>query len=609
MPHTDPKDNKIGKLEKENERLKKQLTKFAKDRYGLFWFDVPEGFEDDVENKLPILKEVPKLAIKSKDEKPTHILIEGDNYHALTCLNYTHKGKVDIIYIDPPYNTGSDGFKYKDKRILDKYPDGTEVPADHPLRHSYWLSFMKKRLNLAKNLLNDKGVIFINIDDNELAQLKLLCDEIFSEKNFIALLVIESGEVFGTKAAHIEKTFVKVKDYILVFAKNKSLINNKQPLFDEARELYDSHYNTIIEKAKNSFVKKSLPKFLKDVRWVEKLFNENKLEINSENINRLMKMNDKFREYIFTDLANKLYADAPFNKKIDNSNYKAQTPFIFEDKILFKTSSGSLRMYIPFSDTLRQSDDFTFQFTRTTIRGDLWKNFHFDMRNVQDEGKTDFKNGKKPVRLIRQLLKWFNKPNSIVFDFFAGSGTAGQAVMELNEEDGGRRQFILNTNNDEIVNGEKHKIMSDVCYPRIENVIKGYNNTRGVGNSIKYYKTAFVGKNNILDADDRDKIELAHNAGEMLAIAENTLEEIEKNDYFQLFENNKQYTAIYFREEFDKFDKFEKRIRELKKPVVVYIFSWEKELDFNGFEDDKNVRVKTIPQPILEIYKQIYNLA
>jgi len=76
---------------------------------------VPEGFEDDVENMLPILKEVPKLAIKSRDEKPTHILIEGDNYHALTCLNYTHKGKIDVIYIDPPYNTGNDGFKYKDK--------------------------------------------------------------------------------------------------------------------------------------------------------------------------------------------------------------------------------------------------------------------------------------------------------------------------------------------------------------------------------------------------------------------------------------------------------------------------------------------------------------
>jgi len=118
------------------------------------------------------LTEVKEKAIKNKDGKPTHILIEGDNYHSLTCLNYTHKNKIDLIYIDPPYNTGSDGFRYKDKRVLDKYPDGSEVPKDHPLRHSYWLSFMSKRLELAKDLLSDSGLIFISIDDNELAQLK-----------------------------------------------------------------------------------------------------------------------------------------------------------------------------------------------------------------------------------------------------------------------------------------------------------------------------------------------------------------------------------------------------------------------------------------------------
>ena len=99
--------------------------------------NVVENFEKDVENKIPILEEVFGKAIKSRDGKPTHILIEGDNYHALTCLNYTHRNKIDIIYIDPPYNTGSDGFRYRDRRILDKYPDGSEVPKDHPFRHSY----------------------------------------------------------------------------------------------------------------------------------------------------------------------------------------------------------------------------------------------------------------------------------------------------------------------------------------------------------------------------------------------------------------------------------------------------------------------------------------
>src|SRR3989344_3894917 len=172
----------ILKLKKEIERLKHSVKK---QRYGLVWMDVPEAFEDDVENKLPILKEITELAIKSEDNQPAHLLIEGDNYHALTCLNYTHKGKIDVIYIDPPYNTGSDGFRYKDKRVIDKFPDGTEVPIEHPFRHSYWLSFMRKRLELAKDLLKDEGVIFISIDDNEAAQLKLLCNEIFKEENIL----------------------------------------------------------------------------------------------------------------------------------------------------------------------------------------------------------------------------------------------------------------------------------------------------------------------------------------------------------------------------------------------------------------------------------------
>src|SRR3989338_514176 len=179
------KENHILKLEKEIEKWKKAVKT---QHYGLVWLDVPEGFEDDVENKLPILEDVPTKGIKSKDTEPTHLLIEGDNYHALTCLNYTHKSKIDVIYIDPPYNTGEDGFRYKDKRILDKYPDGTDVLKDHPFRHSYWLSFMRKRLELSKDLLTKDGVIFISIDDNEFAQLKLLTDSIFGETSLLGIL-------------------------------------------------------------------------------------------------------------------------------------------------------------------------------------------------------------------------------------------------------------------------------------------------------------------------------------------------------------------------------------------------------------------------------------
>jgi len=177
--------NEIDRLQKQLE-IANNLVKKAK--YGLVWMDVPEAFEDDSENQMPVLEEVKEKAIINDDGKPTHILIEGDNYHALTCLNYTHKEKIDLIYIDPPYNTGKDGFTYKDKRIIDKFPDGSPIPKDHPLRHSYWLSFMYKRLDIAKWLLKDTGKIIISIDDNELSNLILLCSEVFGSSNQVAIL-------------------------------------------------------------------------------------------------------------------------------------------------------------------------------------------------------------------------------------------------------------------------------------------------------------------------------------------------------------------------------------------------------------------------------------
>src|SRR3990167_6987271 len=162
------------------EQLVDEVARLRKrKKYGLVWEDKPEDVVEQCKTELPVLKEVKNKAIAKDKNGPVNILIEGDNYHALSVLNYTHKGKVDVIYIDQPYNTGSDGFKYKDKRILKEYPDGTEVPTDHPLRHSYWLSFMKKRLELSKDLLNEDGTIFISIDDNEHAQLRMLCNEIF----------------------------------------------------------------------------------------------------------------------------------------------------------------------------------------------------------------------------------------------------------------------------------------------------------------------------------------------------------------------------------------------------------------------------------------------
>lgn len=157
-------------LLKEIQKLQSELKKLKKSkRYGLVWEDKPEDVVERCRSELPLLKEVISRRISKTDEDLHHILIEGDNFPALSTLAYTHAGKIDVIYIDPPYNTGNQDFMYND-RYIDK---------EDSFRHSVWLSFMEKRLKIAKKLLKEEGVIFISIDDNEQAQLKILCDEIF----------------------------------------------------------------------------------------------------------------------------------------------------------------------------------------------------------------------------------------------------------------------------------------------------------------------------------------------------------------------------------------------------------------------------------------------
>ncbi|CAG8455080.1 21696_t:CDS:2 [Gigaspora margarita] len=376
------RESKILALQKENERLKKA---FKNKRYGLNWLNTLESFESEIENKLPVLQEIPEKEIKSRDKKPTHILIEGDNYHALTCLNYTHKNKIDFIYIDPPYNTGSDGFRYRDKRVLDKYPDGSEVPKDHPFRHN-------------------SGVIFISIDINELAQLKLLCDDVFGESNLVSLVTVKVKDPAGLG----QQSFVfDVAEYILAYAKNAHTfraIHQELPAdYEILTEQYGSYNKAILNFGKQIFLKE--------------IFRPN---IGQEYI--------KNRDKIFADYnpSGKLVADYEIPK------------------------TGLT--YVEYKKTRGRSS------------GNIIKQ-HFlnDIPNasLSSEGGVYFTNGKKPLKLLQKLLGMFQIKDAVVLDFFAGSGTTGEAVMLQNEEDQLNRQFILVTNNDEVTNGKTQKIMDD----------------------------------------------------------------------------------------------------------------------------------------------------
>lgn len=207
---------KINALEGLDAESKSQLLELLHERkrYGLIWEEKEEDVEERLRNELPVLREVKERAIIADDpEAPDHILIEGDNLEALTTLSYTHENQIDVIYIDPPYNTGNKDFVYNDRF----------VDTDDEYRHSKWLSFMAKRLRIAKRLLSDKGVIFISIDDNEQAALKLLCDEIFEEKNFVASPVRKRRK----SQANLSKNISTIHEYVLIYRKTELFELNK----------------------------------------------------------------------------------------------------------------------------------------------------------------------------------------------------------------------------------------------------------------------------------------------------------------------------------------------------------------------------------------------
>ena len=595
------KDNKILRLEKDLERMKKSLRN---ENYGLAWIDVPEAFEDDVENKLPIVTAVPKLDIKNNDGKPTHLLIEAENYHALTCLNYTHKGKVDVIYIDPPYNTGTDGFRYKDKRVLDKYPDGTEVPTDHPLRHSYWLSFMRKRIELAKDLLTDQGFLAVSIDDNEYSQLKILLDNVFQEN--VKTVVVKMSEASGLKMSSIKKSgsIPKYKEYLLIAKPSgvKNLFFDQIPKEEWDRE-YNIYVNNLTKEDRAVIDALSEKEGLTEADLIESDAVLSKITLHSlsSEIKSIgLRGAKEIKSWCFENAWRICRTAAGDSVKVlADKKRKVLKQQVFSviskrDGILYIVKSDypadvrRPRVQILFADTYL-----------STHPGDLWTDIK--TTGLEAEGGVSFKNGKKPLQLLKRIINAATNKKAIVLDFFAGSGTTAQAVLELNAKDKGARQFIMVTNNE-------GNIMSEICYPRVVNVIHGKNNQPKLGGSAKYYRIGFVGENSILNASDKDKLALTHNASELLAIAENTLEGVVKNSHFEIFENEDRNTAVYFKESFDKFDDFTKKVLSLKKPTTVYIFSWENDPFVDEFEDNPSITVKTIPEPILEIYRRIHNL-
>lgn len=398
--------------------IKQHTALKRKTKYGLVWEDKPE----DLDNKdvVPLFKHRTDLSLNPTD-KPMNYLIQGDNYHSLKVLQHTHRGKIDVIYIDPPYNTGNTDFVYNDKY----------VDSDDGFRHSKWLSFMDKRLRLARELLSDDGVIFVSIDDNEQAQLKLMMDKIFGERQFVANLFWERTTHVGRQT---KNTYVNGEN-IYVYAKNKYksngeiknlLVDSVQDVFEDA-PLYNGSNNvkTLTFAAGTTKFNMKDGTYLKGIRDAYELLDDVIVKNGTNEQDYRVKFKSRWNQGML-------------DESIANGGY----PLVKTDKFAVRFVYGTRDVHLK---AVSKMLDSSYGSNQEASR---------DMYNIFGDGAFDYT---KPKRLISYLIKaatWNNK-SAIALDFFAGSGTTGHAVMELNKEDGGNRSFILCTNNE--VSPEKER--------------------------------------------------------------------------------------------------------------------------------------------------------
>lgn len=543
--------------------------------YGLVWEDKPEDVEERLREELPILTEVPERVIISEDnDAPNHILIEGDNLETLAILAYTHEGKIDVIYIDPPYNTGNKDFIYND----------SYVDKEDSYRHSKWLSFMSRRLKIAKKLLSDRGVIFISIDDNEQAQLKLLCDEIFGADRFITNLIWQKK----TGAADANGIAI-ITEYILVYCLDpqnaKNIFSYNKNAFDIKRYRYTDEF----EKIRGPFYYDSLDRG--SIQYSDGL--NYGIEAPDGSMifpnGRLSFVNDGWtwkwsKEKVEWGIKNKFIEIVPTNKKKNGWAVK------YKIYLNVDNEGNAIEKSVPY---------------KNLISGILNADAANDIKTIFNSKAFSYA---KPIELIKLFINLIANKKGIILDFFAGSGTTLHATMQLNAEDGGHRQCILVTNNE-------NNICEEVTYERNRRVNQGYTNAKGeevaglTKNNLRYYRTGFVGRNRSM----QNMRKLVNLATDMLCIKEDLY--TEQNTFggqktykgiFRYFDDGKKQMLVIYREE--AIDELVDIIydMDIPQPIKVYVFSPSEDPWEGSFDDvSDKVELCALPQAIYNTYRRI----
>ncbi len=451
---TAPQDENTGNLLTYLSELEKDV---CGKKYGLIFEEHREEIDEVLNTHTPVLSEDDSLFIDNGGQM--NFLIEGDNLASLKLLEKTHKGKIDLIYIDPPYNTLNEDFMY----------DDVFVGANDLYRHSKWLSFMKKRLLLSRKLLSNRGFIFISIDDNEASHLKALCDEIFGEENYEKTDYIQVR--YPEKTLKSDMRYHKEIEQVLVY--RKSFL--AKPYLKPQKYDYDKFNFSIKELSEGREIELGGKKVI--------IFEASEYQIieHDEGFRDGLKeiwatgtiLNGNSSGRFFRD-----YLDG--RKEIDGLGvlYKVygigddQYPYrYFTGPKKFNATKGKYYQGVP-------SEKMTDGATKVTPIPNFY-DMAGDFGNIRHEGGVSFNSGKKPVKLINMYLDYFAETDIIVLDFFAGSGSTGHAILSRNSIDGGSRSFILCTNNE-------NEICRNITYKRLKNVLSEHNG------SLKYFKVDYI---------------------------------------------------------------------------------------------------------------------
>jgi adenine-specific DNA-methyltransferase len=413
---------------------------------------------EKMDSSIRYFKKNEKLSFRTDDKRPVHKLIIGDNYEALLNLLIQYKKGIDVIYIDPPYGKDSMG-------------EFADTNYENGITRDNLLSMLYPRLMLAKQLLKDNGVIFCSIDDKNQAYLKCLFDEVFGENSYVSTLTIETSVIAGPRRVPaMQGSVVKTAEYCLVYSKggDKKIMKNLK--YDYIYG-FDTHYNKWVDEENGIII--SLNELIKRNPFISEYFNAYKLPISIQNLGVLSSINEDVRNWLYSKyVASSLYRKGDKEKTTTETDAQPLNHlFKIDSKWYLKTEEGLFNVF-RYIDRIGKCDDYFGSFGERTVRGNLWKGFSSDGGNLEKEGGVSFKNGKKPLRLIKQLIDSVSSTKDVtVLDFFAGSGTTGHAVLDLNLDEG-HRTFILCQMDEKTIecpNG----IPYDVTSKRLKRVMTG----------------------------------------------------------------------------------------------------------------------------------------